>query len=510
MMGQFQLKATAMSARFNVAPLYFNIVILPKSVEPLTVKFKHEGGAMVEVVKAYLFLQDAEGAPNCGHIDPNSPPIADKASPEFNDLMQSWKVPSFPNLGPAHPLMYTVVATGYKVNGPVLAWGCNDVDALVEFGKSKMVTIVLHDVPPKYKGVFQVVNHFSILSALPPEVQTVLEFIIDFFNSPTAGLMKLACVLADSTLEDLCDNVFQDPNDPDINNLTTVGTVIKTILDGVLIGLLEDNVGIDIWSGGKDVGNMIKEIEIHSTIKIKAEPDETGFISKENTEEEWHTVSFQWTMGEDCNILDPECGKKSYSFNAIGQDVAIAQFDAQIEGWVLGQFNKLIIYPHSINFKYGAFLNFAIEKLLLPMVAGDGSDGMPVVDSYEKFFYSLLGGKECLQINNCCELFAQNVSGQAGNWVESLAKMGCQALVPLASEYLRDLLIGLDADTGDNFTIGTKDGQPCVLYDTNNDQVIDQWGKKEPIEQRCVWDVKLKLGGNDIFFDADFWGTKQQ
>jgi len=477
--------------------------------DPLIVKFEQDGQASIDAIKAYLFLQTA-GSPTCLEINPGSLPIADKASPELNDLMQSWKVSSFADLGPNNPLMYTVVATGYEVNGPVLAWGCYDVDALVEFGKGKLVTVVLHDAPPPtYVGTYHVVNHFSILSALPPEVDTVLEFIVGFFNSPTAGLLQLTCALANDALEDLCDNVFQDPNDPDINNLTTVGNVMTTILDGILINLLEDNVGTDIWSGGKDIGNMIKDIEIHSTIKIKAEPDETGFISMENTEVEWHTVSFQWTMGEDCNILDPECGKKSYSFNAIGQDVAVAQFTAQLDGWMLGQFYKLIIQPHALDLKYGAFLNFAIEKLLLPTVAGDGSDGLPVVDSYEKFFSALMGGKECLQINNCCELFAQNVSGQAGNWVQSLAKIGCQALVPLSSEYLRDMLTGLDPDTGDNFTIGTKSGQPCVLYDTDNDQVIDQWGKKEPMELRCYWDVKLKLGGSDILFDADFWGVRQ-
>jgi hypothetical protein len=508
-MGQFALKATAVSNKFKVPPLYFDIVVVPKQVEPLTVKFKHEGAAIFDVTKGYLFLQK-NGKPGCKDIDPNAPPMADKASPEFNDIMETWKVPNFPDLTPTNPLMYTVIATAYKVGGPVLAYGCDDVTALVEFGKSKMVTVVLHDVPPKYKGKYQVTNHFDMLSALPDNVENVVNIVIDFFNNPTAGLMELTCVLGNSTLMDLCELFFNNPQDPSVNDLTAVGSIASQVINAILYSLLKDNIGGDIWFTGKDVGNILRDIEIHSTITLKAEPDSTGYFSPEVTEEEWHTVSFQWTLGEDCNPLDPECGLKSYSFNAIGQDVVMAQFEAQVEGYLMGKFDKLVIYPHSLNFKYGAFLNFVIEKLLLPMIAGDGSDGLPVVDSYEKLFGSLVGGKECLQLNNCCEVFATEMAGQAGSWVEPVIESGCNALIPLGASYLRNFLIGLDANTGDAFTIGTKDGEPCTLYDSDNNQVIDTWGKEKPIEARCKWDVLLKLGGTDVQFDAEFWGTRQQ
>ena len=511
LMGQFALRATAISNKYTIPPLYFDIVIVPKQVEPLTIKFKHEGAAMFDVVKAYLFLQDDHGEPACGVIDPNNPPMADKASPEYNDMLQTWKIPSFPNLTPDKPLHYTVVATAYKVNGPVLAFGCDGENAIVEFGKSTMVTVVLKDVPPTYKGTYQVVNHFDMLSALPDNVEMVVNIVIDFFNNPVAGLMEITCVIDNSTLNDLCDSFFANPDDPNVNDLTYVGNIASTIINAILYSLLEDNIGKDILFTGKDVGNILRDIEIHSTIKIKAEPDSTGFIPSDKTEEEWHTVSFQWTLGENCNPMDPDCGLKSFSFNAIGQDVLIAEFDAQVDGYVLGKFDKLIIFPHSLNFKYGAFLNFVIEKLLLPMIAGDGSDGLPVVDSYEKLFGSLMGGKECLVLNNCCELFAQAVSNQAGGWVEGLLKTGCQALIPMGAEYLRQFLLGLDADTGDAFTMATKDGEPCTLYDTNNDQTIDTWGKKEPEEMRCMWDVLLKLGGGtEVLFDASFWATRLQ
>ena len=513
-MGQFALKATAVHYKFKIAPLYFNVAINPKSVAPLTVKFQQQGAASFDVVKAYLFKQDVHDVPGCPDLDPTgSLPVADKASAEMNDwLTQSAKFMGFADLTPENPLMFTVVATGYKINGPVLAFGCDDVEALVEFGKSKVVTIVLKDIPPSYKGKYAVINHFDMISALPDDVEDVVNVVIDFFNNPTAGLMEITCLLKDqaSTLEDLCENFFSDPNDPDINNMTYLGTIVSKVLNAILYSLLEDNIGKDILFTGKDVGNILKDLEIHSTITLKDEPDATGYFSEAITEEEWHSVSIQWTLGEDCNPQDPDCGLKNFSFNAIGQDVVLANFEAHLEGFQLGTFDKLVISPHSLNFKYGAFLNFIIQKLVLPMLAGDGSDGLPVVDSFEKFFGSLMGGKECLQLNNCCTIFADNIVGEDASlsWAKTLVKTGCELLIPAAADYLEDWLVGLDADTGDAFTLGTL--EPCTLYDSTSNQVIDTWGKQEPAEMRCKWDVLLKLGSTDVNFAADFWGIRQQ
>jgi len=527
--GQFALKAKAVSNKFSIPPLFFDIVVNPKSVEPLTVKLQYQGAAQPDPFKVFLFLQDEHSVPGCADLDPTGTlPIADKASGELTSTTQSAKFMGFADLTPDNPLMFTIIATGYDHNGPVLAYGCNDLEGMIEFGKSTIVTIVLKDVPPKYMGTYEVVNHFDMTSALPDDVEVVVNFIIDFLNSPSAGLMSLTCLLKDqaSVLEDLCKNFFNDPDDPDIEDLSFIGGIVQQVVDAILYSLLKDSVYGDILFTAKDVGNILREVEIHSTIKIKQEPDATGYIPMEATEEEWHTLTLQWTLGEDCNPTDPDCGLKSFSFNAIGQDVVVSQFEARI-ALNMDQFanqsifDKLVIYRHPLNFKYGAFLNFMIEKFVLPMVAGDGSDNLPVVDSYEKFFMSLVGGKVCLQANNCCTVFAESIAAQAGDWTKSMIKSGCDILIPLAADYLRDFLLGLDADTGDTFTLSTKgeDGNqgaspesavPCTLYDDDNDQEIDKWGRQEPDTMRCQWDVLLKLGGTDVFFDADFWGTRAQ
>jgi len=380
---------------------------------------------------------------------------------------------------------------------------------------------------PLYAGVFDVTSNFDMISALPDEIEAAVNIVIDFFNSPTAGLMTLTCLLKDeaSVLEDLCENFFNDPNDPDINDLTFLGDVVQQVLDATLYSLLQDNVGEDVWFTGKDVANILRDIEIHAAITINQEPDATGYIPKEATEEEWHTISLRWTLGEDCSPLDPACGLKSFSLNAIGQDVVTSQFEARIgldqEEFVSQSVvDQMIIYQHPVNFKYGAFLNFVIERFVLPKVAGDGSDEMPVVDSYEKFFMSLVGGKACLQANDCCAVFAESVAAQAGDWTKGMMKTGCDMLIPLAADYLRSSLLDLDANTGDSFFLSTKgeDGNQgaspetvvsCTLYDDDDNQKIDFWGKENPESMRCLWDVKLQLGGIDVHLESEFFGVGQ-
>jgi hypothetical protein len=505
-MQDFVLKASAVHPMYAVQPLYFNIRISPKAVEPLTIKLKHEGAAIFDVINVYLFDQ-ANGQPACLGMDPAQPPFPAAKSNTVNSVNQSVKFPYFPTLTQQNPkLTFTACAIASKVNGPPLAFGCDDESVVVEYGKSRTVIIVLKDVPPKYVGTYRVVNHFDMLSALPDNIEMVVNIIIDFFNNPTAGLMQITCILDNSALNSLCSQFFNTPEDPDINNLTFLGSVASQVLNSILYSLLADNIGGTIIFTGKDVGNILRDLEIWSDVQILQEPDSTGYFKKEWTREEWHTVSFQWTLGQTCNPTDPNCGLKSYSFNAIGQDVAVAQFEAQVPGYVLGDFDDLIIYPHPINFKYGAFLNFVIEKLVLPEVAGPG------VDSYEKFFSSLVGGgPECLGPNNCCANFANEIAGQSGmSWLVMTLQTGCDALIPLGAAYLRQFLMGLDVSTGNAFTIGTPAGRPCTMYVHEADRRVRYFGKETPEELRCEWDVLLNLGALPVNFEAQWYGQRLQ
>jgi hypothetical protein len=505
--GQFALKARAVTDKIQIPPLYFDIVVEPKQVEPLTVKVQYNGGnSAINKWKAYLFSQAVSNPKTCPDIDPEHMPPADKASSELT-LSSSAKFMNFADLSPNHPITFTICAVAFKSGTSAIeAYGCNDVDGIVEFGKSTVVTIELKDLPPKYKGKYNVVNHFNMISALPDDIELVVNVIIDFFNNPMAALLELTCVLGGDALEEICQLFFIHPEDPDIDELTPIGSMAADLINALLLSLLEGTIGEDILFTGKDVGNILKDLEILSVIEFKTEPDEFGYWKNEETEEEWHTVQFQWTLGQECQWEDPNCGLKSFSFNTIGQDVVVSNFEAYVPGYANGEFYDLVIEAHPLDFNYGAFLNFMIQKVVLPMVAGDGSDGLPVVDSYEKFIMSLLGGKECLIQYNCCDVFAEGLT-DPGSWMYPVISAGCDALIPMGAAYLEGFLMDLDVNTGDTFTLATKEGVPCKLYDDNQDHIIDSMGKQQP-NLRCLWDVKLNVGGTDVFFESDFYGTK--
>jgi len=509
--GEFVIKANAVSQYYTAKPLEFKVKIQPKMVEPLTIKLKYEGINTLDNFNVYLFDQYG-GEPACLAMDPDSPPFPAAKSQSVASVTQSVKFMSFSELSAQKPkLTFTAIAVGSKANGnAALAFGCNDTEVIVEMGKSRIVTIVLMDIPPKYAGTYEVVNHFDMISALPDDVEKFVETIIDFFNSPTAGLLKLTCQLGGNSLSGLCDTIFATPQEPDIEQLTAVGTIIVQVVNSILYGLLADNIGKDILFTGKDVGNILRDLEIHATLTLFEEPDNTGFLGKEFTEVTWDTVAFQWTLGETCNPADPWCGLKSYSFNAIGQDVVIGNFDMQIDQYAAGKYYGMIVKPYSLNFKYGLFINFVIEKMLLPELAGDGSDGLPVVDSYEKFIKSLLAGKECLVYDNCCTLFVQSIIEQSSPVLQGTLSAGCEALITLGTGYFENWLGGLDASSGDSLTLFTPDGQPCTLYDKNNDHVIDAMGKAEPEAERCMWKTQLMIFGAPVVFDAAFYGNRVQ
>ena len=71
--------------------------------------------------------------------------------------------------------------------------------------------------------------------------------------------------------------------------------------------------------------------------------------------------------------------------------------------------------------------------------------------------------------------------------------------------YITAQLMGLDAESGESFTLETKD--PCPIYDTDQDIKIDSLGKEGDV---CTWNANLSVGGTDVLFDIDFFGLRQE
>jgi len=84
----------------------------------------------------------------------------------------------------------------------------------------------------------------------------------------------------------------------------------------------------------------------------------------------------------------------------------------------------------------------------------------------------------------------------------------CDGLVELGADYLGSYIGALDANTGDNFMIGTQEDDVCWFVDSNNDMVIDGIGGKET-DMLCKWNVTISLLGLDMVIDdATFWAAR--
>jgi len=504
--GQFQVQICVQGMP-DVPCIYYNIGVKPKGIAPLTVGFaQYTGMYFLDTGKVLLFKQDKTSKPRCSDLNISNLPTATLSSPDIS-LTQTAVFSELPDLETERVQTYTIVGLARQGTGPVQAYACNDTDGRVEWGGQKYVELTLVDLLPSLKGSYDINNTFDLVSGLPPNVANVVYAIIGFFQNPTAQLMLLICKAGGQSLQEFCGYLFEDPQNPSIDHLTSTGDIVFRILNAILIGILQQNCPYEqdptlctkIYWTGKDVSEILTKFQLLSTFTFSQEPDKDGYLPSSACFERWHTLRIRWTLGLDCPPDDDTCGWRNIPLGGSGlPDVITGNFEANVS--VQKAQVAMDIKPHTLLLKYGALVNFAIEKLLLPQMFGDGSDGLPAVDSYEAMIGSLLAGRECLVTNDCCSKFAEQVTQQTFGLTKNFVEGACQALIQTGAQYLRQQLTSLDTETG-NFTIGTK--QPCTLYDTNKDMKIDAFGKKD---SQCLWDARLLVGGTTYSPNGTFYG----
>jgi len=506
-----------------------NVHVIEKVKTPLTVAFADYVGSYTQLSqgKVKLFKKTSATDFMCASLKVDTLPQATTGKGPI-DIHTSAKFDTLPGLETDLTQTYTVFCTATEATAPDVpkAYGCVD-DVAVEWGAKRTVVCPLDDIPPKIVGSYDITTTLNMVSGLPPQVALVVNYIIDFLDSPTGAILKLMCDphiwgTGGSALQGLCSNIFVDVNDPQIDNLTTIGGIAKDIIDALLMSLLESQCPdkanpktcSDIFFTGQNVGDILRKMTLLSTMTCTKEPDHDGLIAMGGCSEKWHTVVIRWTLGKNCGTNDPNCGIVSLSLASLpGMSGTIT---ADIEARLVEKNTKLAITKHPVDLKYGALVDFVLEKILLPQVFGDGSDGLPAVDSFEAMIGSLLAGKACLATNSCCHDFATNLVGQTGGALGiNLVEGACDSLITTGGTYVRNFLTGLDTTTS-NFTIGTPvangvkylTDQPCAIFDKNKDMKFDALGG-QPDAQQCLWDATLALGGFDYSPDATFYGSRQ-
>ena len=534
-LGQFAVEVTVMDHP-EVQPLYFNIVVDPKGRPPLTVVPEYAGRQPVDAVKVRLFRQPEDSRNpgsylsaglTCAELEPfvrngeeTRLPPATILSPEV-EMGGSvvFQNVYFEGLEDDLAQMYSVLVTGQDANRVTRVLGCDDEHALVQAGKSINVVVTLYDLPPRLRGTYDVRSEFDLISALPDGVGNVVYHIINFFESPAEEVLTLLCLIDVSIMNELCDYVFDPQGNP-----TFIGDMAISIVNAIVEGLGQGNIWGDILYGGRDVGEILTNLTFLSRITFDAEPDPDGLIDAATAHEVWTSIRYRWTLGIDGCGADPNCGWNEFSFTAIDVGTVV---EGQLPAWVNtatvdghAPHTLLTIEEHPLNIRYGALLNFIIQKIVLPRLAGgEPPDGLPVVDSYTELIKVILAGRECLVAEasggpTCCHAFAENLVAQAGTVTVSLVEGACDALASAGATYLENLLLGLDFETGDPnaanaFLIATPPGEPCILHDVNEDLQIDALGLAG---RPCKWLATLRLDllgvATELFVDADFVGSR--
>lgn len=509
----------------DAGQLQFELTVQTKAKGPMTVTL-HYGGAKLLTefgsIQARLVKQVA-GDPACKSIDLGEtlPPAA-WTSPNLQ-----WNKPwalTFPSLagwiakekGADGKVAFTVIGIAHPQAGgnttKAIAGGCVDTGATIGVSDQGVpvgddVIVTLKDLPPRLKGVYDLTSHIDLLSILPDPVELVFKTILDVVSDPIGGLLSLACKLGGNTLNSLCGYVFDDPKNPSIKELTAVGDIVTKFLNAILLGFLPESVKTGLNTGA-DLNEILTNLEIGGTLEFKQEPDATGFLAKEHTKEIWATVTYKWSLGQTCNPKDPACGKKTFNIEAFQSDAVVGQFDL----WRDSLLSQIKIGQHALKVKWGALINYIVQKQLLPAITFDPKNpNAPAIDSYAKLIKTLLAGKQCLVKDSCCADFAKQMAAKQSLMKEGFLTTTCETLITLGTAFLEAQLNQLDGTTGDP-TKGSGlllAADKCPIFETNQDQLIDTIGGTS-VKDQCLWDMTLTIGGKPNKIKGIFYAVRQQ
>jgi hypothetical protein len=487
--GQFAIRAWI----DGLPDRFFDVVVTPKGQVPLTVVGSYQGTRAVGTYDVLLYSQ-ANNAPGCTNLLALYNDQTARYSRTNVLLSQTAKFPEFDNLERDGQQKYTVLAIAKNQGGAIIAWGCNDRDALVKWTTPTTVQVELVDRPPLYAGTYEVTSFFDFVSAIPEPYRAYVRAIIDIFDNPLDGLINLVCTIIvqsqDGETNDFCD-VVADPS-------SVIANAIKEVLNQILVGFLPPSVQ-EIFQTGADVGKLLEKFEVSETLVIHSEPDAFGNFAAGAISHTWAGMRFRWRLNQGCPPESTTCGVTQLSFNQLGVDgIRGAAAGAAVDTW------NLRIDKHSVNLKYGLLLSAMLEKVVFPLVTSTQSTSNPV-DSYEELLGMLFGGgTECLTAaTTCCESFSTRVSDSSS--LRSAARAGCDAVVSLVPTTLRSLLGGLELNSEEAFTLATK--PTCAVDDLDSDMVVDTIGTNT---NHCLWDAQLRFGSSEpTTLEATFFGARQ-
>ena len=468
--------------------LTFDIQVAEVATAPLTVGANYTGKASLAAFEVRLFLQEG-GAPLCSDVHPDAPgggpspvlkkPLALGGKTTFETL---------PGLDEVGAQSWLVQVVGPS-SGTLLVSGCT-AGVEIKKGTTREVLVDVLDLPLRFQGTYLLSTRMDLHTGLSGPAGVAVDTLIGLFTEPGKTALTLACTDAGGILGTVCGYLMDDNGNPNAK-----GIIVTNAADAAFLDLIKKALGEQEFDVGQTVAQTLEDLRLSSKLTLGGEPAvpdgdltrfEPGAVS-----EVWETMSFPWKIGAGCAPQNEDCGLITVKLSDIYETTLSATFGAGVNAK-----EQLALDVHPVyGFAYGTLVNFIVEKKVLPLLFGDGSTGLPVIDSYDKLAATLFGDELCLLYDDCCEFFTSKVGPSLPLVPDFLIAQACELAIPAAASTLRDLVVNASGE----LQIGTA--QKCQAADFSGDRFVDTLGSKST---QCAWDASF----DDFHPKATFYGQK--
>jgi len=355
-------------------------------------------------------------------------------------------------------------------------------------------------VRPHFAGTYRVQTDLDVAGALPAAPRARLQLLIAALADPSTALLVHACDLAGTAAADLCQQAFVTPDAPDVDALTPLGQAIRDHVQAWV------SVQVPEWQPGGVPGleaaldTAFGAVRLGATFGLGSDPSPAdGTISTSGAT--WDKASLRWPFRVACPTTDDACGRLEVDLLDLGSGKLGQAFGSKAvqgpTGWTFD------VQTHTFTLWIGKIVAWLFWGNVLPEVYGDGSDSQPYVDSWLKLVRaSLAGQRACLDVGNCCELFANAIVEVEPSATVSLLLDACEALA--AEDPVRD--VGEVDLTENNLTLTTDPSVPCRFHDLDADGTTDAFGLPQPPAKRCAWWF-FWSAGTAVSVPNTFWAT---
>ncbi|MBR57640.1 MAG: hypothetical protein CMH54_06230 [Myxococcales bacterium] len=465
----------------------------------LTVSMQMVGSSNLPSYNTNVYAT-ANGQPSCATVHPDSFEQAIPTAVQGPLGMNNTAVfQTLPGTLPTEDRYYTVQVVG-PASGAITATGCLD-NVPIRDGVAQQVQIVVDDLPLKTVGVYNIDTYMDMVTGTKGNTSATYQLLTDLFNNPGELLVTSVCENAGGFLGTICGLLTNS------NGLSPVGYIVAEYADQALLNLMADMLGQNTVFTGQSLTQLLSNIRFASTMVVSKEAVPTSQpgvyeYPKSSVAERWDRLGFYWQYDLNCPPNDANCGFYEVELTEVLGVYPQSSPNAGTIG------TNLWIEDHDVpNFNYALILDYLIEKEVLPRVLGDGSNGLPVIDTFEKMVAVLFGGGACIDNNGsyltCCANFSQTIGPHIPPIVAWAADPACQAAIGVGGAYLRNEIM----KNGGNLSIGTPSEAPCPLIDIGFDRITDTIGM---VGTHCQWDATFYM--TDALFEpiSSFWGERTQ